>query len=167
LCEPCVDETSRRPLRLPRRFAACQRDAESPQTGLTLRPELGAVAVRYERRVILAGVPPACHKQRSRAVSSGQPRSIREGGYARRTFPDLGRGSRPKLHGMQGVKALIGLAVPGRPIGPWSRRTGAPEASATGRDRNPEPAHGLLTGLAATGRDGAGQPPLGERRRPK
>ena len=29
----------------------------------------------------------------------------------------------------------IGLAVPGRPIGPWSRRTGAPEASATGRDR--------------------------------
>jgi hypothetical protein len=31
----------------------------------------------------------------------------------------------------------IGLAVPGRPIGPWSRRTGAPEASATGRDRTP------------------------------
>jgi hypothetical protein len=29
----------------------------------------------------------------------------------------------------------IGLAVPGRPIGPWSRRTGAPEASATRRDR--------------------------------
>jgi hypothetical protein len=34
---------------------------------------------------------------------------------------DLGWGSRPKLHGMQGVKAWIGLAVPGRPIGPWSR----------------------------------------------
>jgi uncharacterized protein len=33
--------------------------------------------------------------------------------------------------------AVIGLAVPGRPIGPWSRRTGAPEASATRRDRNP------------------------------
>jgi uncharacterized protein len=33
--------------------------------------------------------------------------------------------------------AVIGLAVPGRPIGPWSRRTGAPEASATKRDRNP------------------------------
>jgi hypothetical protein len=31
--------------------------------------------------------------------------------------------------------AAIDLAVPGRPIGPWSRRTGAPEASATGRDR--------------------------------
>jgi hypothetical protein len=49
--------------------------------------------------------------------------------------PDLGWRRRPKLHGMQGVKARIGLAVPGRPIGPWSRRTGAPEASATGRDR--------------------------------
>jgi hypothetical protein len=33
------------------------------------------------------------------------------------------------------LQALIGLAVPGRPIGPWSRRTGAPEASATGRNR--------------------------------
>jgi hypothetical protein len=32
--------------------------------------------------------------------------------------------------------ALIGLAVPGRPIGPWSRRTGAPEASATRWDRS-------------------------------
>jgi hypothetical protein len=40
--------------------------------------------------------------------------------------------------------ALIGLAVPGRPIGPWSRRTGAPQASATGRDRSP-PVHGGYT----------------------
>jgi hypothetical protein len=43
------------------------------------------------------------------------------------------------------VKAYIGLAVPGRPIGPWSRRTGAPQASATRRDRDPdaqEVAHG-------------------------
>jgi hypothetical protein len=29
----------------------------------------------------------------------------------------------------------MGPAVPGRPIGPWSRRTGAPQASATTRDR--------------------------------
>jgi hypothetical protein len=50
----------------------------------------------------------------------------------------------------------IDLAVPGRPIGPWSRRTGAPEASATGRDRDPS----LLTvcsrahpTLAETARD--------------
>jgi hypothetical protein len=35
------------------------------------------------------------------------------------------------------IEACIGLAVPGRPIGPWSRRTGAPQASATRRDRPP------------------------------
>jgi hypothetical protein len=40
------------------------------------------------------------------------------------------------------LPTVIGLAVPGRPIGPWSRRTGAPKASATGRDRNPD-AHEL------------------------
>jgi hypothetical protein len=39
---------------------------------------------------------------------------------------------------MQGVGSRIGLAVPGRPTGPWSRRTGAPRASATGRDRSPD-----------------------------
>jgi hypothetical protein len=41
------------------------------------------------------------------------------------------RGGGPKLHGMHVLKARIGLAVPGRPISPWSRRTGAPQASAT------------------------------------
>jgi hypothetical protein len=50
------------------------------------------------------------------------------------------------------VEACIGLAVPGRPIGPWSRRTGAPEASATGRDRTPMLTR-LLTGRVATPRD--------------
>jgi hypothetical protein len=34
--------------------------------------------------------------------------------------------------------------MPGRPIGPWSRRTGAPEASATERDRS-LPVHGGYT----------------------
>jgi hypothetical protein len=42
--------------------------------------------------------------------------------------------------------------VPSRPIGPWSRRTGAPEASATGRDRTPMLTR-LLTGRVATPRD--------------
>jgi hypothetical protein len=42
-------------------------------------------------------------------------------------------------------QAVIGLAVPGRPIGPWSRRTGAPEASATRRDRTPD-AHEIAHG---------------------
>jgi hypothetical protein len=48
-------------------------------------------------------------------------------------------------NGKDGVEAGIGLAVPGRPIGPWSRRTGAPEASATRRDRNSD-AHGVAHG---------------------
>ena len=40
--------------------------------------------------------------------------------------------------------ARIDLAVPGRPIGPWSRRTGAPQASATGRGRaGAQPGRGL------------------------
>jgi hypothetical protein len=36
----------------------------------------------------------------------------------------------------------IGLAGHGRPIGAWSRRIGAPKASATGRDRNPQCSQG-------------------------
>jgi hypothetical protein len=59
-------------------------------------------------------------------------------------------------------RASIGLAVPAQPIGPWSRRTGAPKASATGRDRNPESAHALLTRPSDTGRNSAGKPPVGE-----
>jgi hypothetical protein len=42
------------------------------------------------------------------------------------------------------VKACIGLAVPGRPIRSLPRRTGAPKASATGRDRSPS-VHGGYT----------------------
>jgi hypothetical protein len=33
--------------------------------------------------------------------------------------------------------ACLALPCPARPIGPWSRRTGAPKASATRRDRDP------------------------------
>jgi hypothetical protein len=65
------------------------------------------------------------------------------------------------------AQGRIGLACPAGRSGPWSRRTGAPEASAIGRDWNPEPAHGLLTRLSDTGRDSAGQPPVGKRRRRK
>jgi hypothetical protein len=50
-------------------------------------------------------VPPACHKQRSRAVCSGQSRSLEAGRWAGLRRPDLGWGRRPKLHGMQ---VLIG-----------------------------------------------------------
>jgi hypothetical protein len=72
-----------------------------------------------------------------RADNHGQPQSSRE---LRRSpssqvtaAPDLALGA-----GDQFVEACVGLAVPGRPIGPWSRRTGAPEASAT--RWGPEPA---------------------------
>jgi hypothetical protein len=40
-------------------------------------------------------------------------------------------------HMMRRAEIVPSPAVPGRPIGPWSWRTGAPEASATGQDRNP------------------------------
>jgi hypothetical protein len=59
------------------------------------------------------------------------------------------------------------LPYPAGRSGPWSRRTGAPMASATGRDRNPGPAHGLLTKPSDAGRYSGGQQPVGERRRPK
>jgi hypothetical protein len=39
---------------------------------------------------------------------------------------DLRWGSRPKLHGMQVVGAMIGLVLAARPILSSSRRTGAP-----------------------------------------
>jgi hypothetical protein len=51
---------------------------QSPRTGLTLRPS-------WSRRrhvgasLFLPAVPPTCHKQRSRAVSGGQSRLLREG----------------------------------------------------------------------------------------
>jgi len=61
----------------------------------------------------------------------------------------------------------LGIDSPAGPSGPWSRRTRAPKASATGKDRNPEPAHGLLTEPSDTSRNSAGRLPVGERRRPK
>jgi hypothetical protein len=79
--------------------------------------------------------------QRYPAVSHVTPKGSLSGLFA----PDQRERSRPKLHGMKVVKACIGLAVPGRPIGPWSRRTGAPEASTTRRDRNPD-AHEIAHG---------------------
>jgi len=47
----------------------------------------------------------------------------------------LGRSAR-RLHRRSRSPADIGLTVPGRRGGPWSRRTGAPQVSATRRDRS-------------------------------
>jgi hypothetical protein len=72
-------------------------------------------------------VPPACHKQRSRAVSSGQPRSLREDRWAGRPSPDLRWGRRPKLHGMQGVRGSNPLSsTPGQRPDPASAAPGSP-----------------------------------------
>jgi hypothetical protein len=51
--------------------------------GLTLRPTWEP-SPPGASILLLAAVPPACHKQRSLAVSSGQPRSLREGHRAGR-----------------------------------------------------------------------------------
>jgi hypothetical protein len=100
-----------------------------------------------------------CHQ---RAIHSGPDRSPADNHGQRRSSPDLRDFTPPQVTipppdlalGARGrlVEACIGLAVPGRPIGPWSRRTGAPEASATGRDRTPMLKR-LLTGRVATRRD--------------
>jgi hypothetical protein len=44
---------------------------------------------------------------------------------------------RPELHGIQTVGTLIGVILPGPANRSLVARTGPPEASATGRDRNP------------------------------
>ncbi len=64
-----------------------------------------------------------------------------------RILPNLALGARGGL-----AQACIGLGEPGRPIGPWSLRTGAPNESATRRDWNPD-AHEIAHG---TGRDTPG-----------
>jgi hypothetical protein len=91
------------------------------------------------------------HRGHTAAVHSRQPRSLAVSRFSRR--PASGRDQpRPenrliRFHTAEATRsgigagsvaqACIGLAVPGRPIGPWSRRVGAPEASATRRDRKP------------------------------
>jgi hypothetical protein len=130
----------------------------SPGTGLTLRsrwePLLsgGSIVVLPGRAT---GVPLHSGPHRSQADNHGQCRSsldLRSSLPSQVTIlPDLAWRAGARL-----VQACIGLAVPGRPIGPWSRRTGAPQASATGRDGPPMLTR-LLTARAATRRDMATQ----------
>jgi hypothetical protein len=61
------------------------------------------------------------------------------------------------------IEACIGLAVPGRPIGPWSRRTGAPQASATGRDRSRSVRAGSVAHRDHRGTSGQQRSPAGKR----
>ena len=54
-------------------------DAVVTEDGPRSTAGLGAVAATCGRSSFSPAVPPACHKQRSRAVCSGQPRSLGEG----------------------------------------------------------------------------------------
>jgi hypothetical protein len=108
------------------------------RNGLTaLLPSLGQA--KSERRTLSRTMlrprrgPRTTGPQRTTSVTAG-PSSAQltghaEAGVAGRRGPP---GSPPEKRTV--AKALLGLAVPGRPIGPWSRRTGAPKASATVRD---------------------------------
>jgi Domain of unknown function (DUF1508) len=98
-----------------------------------------------------------CHERKASAIDSIE--SVKRNAPGAEIDDQTGKSTTVPLD------ACIGLAVPGRPIGPWSRTPPALRSSAT-RDRNPESAHGLLTRPSVTGRNSAGQPPVGERRIP-
>ena len=77
----------------------------------------------------LPAVPPTCHKQRSRAVSSGHSTVTPRRPFGRVQAPDLGWGGKPKLHGMQGVS--------------WPREAWLPVRSRSTANRRP---HWIRTG---------------------
>jgi len=81
--------------------------------------------------------------------TKGQQRSQADSRDLAMTSANALEQQRSRRHAVscKGIKALIGLAVPGPPIGPWSRKTGAPGASATGWDRKtlPRRVRGLPT----------------------
>jgi hypothetical protein len=102
---------------LPRALpGSCPTRSGSARTGLTLRSswsrrrQVGASS-------LAPAVPPTCHKQRSRAVCSGQSRSLQGGRWARR--PSLtwcGGGDRNCMDGGNGARGLAVLTgCGGRP----------------------------------------------------
>jgi hypothetical protein len=98
----------------------------------------------------------SCHKRTITAVLNGLERTATDNHARPRPAPfspsqvtaaaERALGARGRL-----AKALISLAVPASRSGPWSQRTGVPQASATGRDKRP-----MLTGLP-TGPNGVGR----------
>ena len=100
-------------------------------TKLPPEPPCVAQAQAYSLLQVDAGAPAGSRLPQGRALTRQHPSPTA-------SFPDGRHGMKHLLQRRTGAiqrAALIGLAVPGRPIGPWSRRTGAPKASATGRDR--------------------------------
>jgi hypothetical protein len=72
------------PTQLPRALRALARVAVSHRGRASLSGRARNPRRHVRTIVILAGVPPTCHKQRSRAVASGQSRSLRDGRCAGR-----------------------------------------------------------------------------------
>jgi hypothetical protein len=85
---------------LPRTLRVVAHDAVVKRDGPQPPVELGAVATKREPRHF-AAVPPACHKERSPAVSHGHSKTTVGPGASSLTW---GR-EEAELHGMQGVKA--------------------------------------------------------------
>ena len=79
------------PEELPRRIRGLPTRRWSPRTGLTLWTSWEPLPPRA-RWSFSSAVPPACHKQRSPAVSSGQSRSLHAGRWAGRTCLTWGGG---------------------------------------------------------------------------
>jgi hypothetical protein len=62
---------------------------------------------RNVRTIVFAAVPPACHKQRAPAVTADNHGHFEEAVGLSAPVSDLRWRSRPKLHGMQGVKGAF------------------------------------------------------------
>jgi hypothetical protein len=77
---------------LPRTPSGLANDAVVAGDGPHPPDELGAVDREVRASSSSPAVPPACHKQRSPAVCSGQSRSLREGRWAGRTSLTWGGG---------------------------------------------------------------------------
>ena len=87
-----------------------------PRTGLALT-RAGKSSLQMRASSFSPAVPPACHKQQSRAVCSGQSRSLRDGRWAGRRSLTWGGGGGRNRMACRGSPARIDPAVPG-----WPRR---------------------------------------------
>jgi hypothetical protein len=156
------------------------------QVNVTLYPSQGAhhLPERLPRRLELR----ARRRQPTRhdwvALGSGRARrpgvgaGVATGGGERlRAGAGWGRGGAARRPARQPRPSLrlshaarIDLAVPGRPIGPWSRRTGTPLASATRRDHKPAmaiAADGIISTTRPTSRAARGRGRRCGRARPR
>jgi hypothetical protein len=99
--------------RLPRALRTLAHEAVVAGDGPHPLGQLGAVTVRCGASSFSSAVPPACHKQRSPAVSSGQSRSLREARWAGLNGSDLGWGRTRNCMACKGSdRSALGLTLP-------------------------------------------------------